>query len=171
VVAEPYVIRKNPELRARRRSLGAGTQRWDLVWNSLFWPLVISAPVVAGLGFRLGWPALPRACWPAGLALLWGGQALSAWAMGTCRHFEGTVRIQKEVGHQVVDKGPYARLRHPGYAGLILWALGTPLLVLSAAAALPTAVVVAWVVMRTALEDRFLRRELEGYAEYAARVR
>jgi protein-S-isoprenylcysteine O-methyltransferase Ste14 len=127
--------------------------------------------VVAGLGVRFAWPALPLALWPVGLVVLWSGLATSAWAMASNRHFEGTVRIQEEVGHQVVDTGPYARVRHPGYVGLILWALGSPLLLLSAVALLPAVVVTGWVVLRTALEDRFLKRELEGYADYCARVR
>ncbi len=30
---------------------------------------------------------------------------------------------------------------------------------------------IAWIALRTALEDAFLRRELPGYADYARRVR
>ena len=36
---------------------------------------------------------------------------------------------------------------------------------------MPAAVLATTFVVRTLLEDRTLRRELEGYAEYAARVR
>jgi protein-S-isoprenylcysteine O-methyltransferase Ste14 len=32
------------------------------------------------------------------------------------RFFSGTVRIQTERGHKLVSSGPYAWLRHPGYA-------------------------------------------------------
>lgn len=62
-------------------------------------------------------------------------------------------------------------VRHPGYLGLVLWALASPFLLLSARALFPAALAAAWVVMRTALEDALLRRELPGYAEYARRVR
>lgn len=73
-----------------------------------------------------------------------------------------------------LDAGPGGleqAVRHPGYLGLVLWALASPFLLLSARALFPAALAAAWVVMRTALEDALLRRELPGYAEYARRVR
>lgn len=37
------------------------------------------------------------------------------------------VNIDVELGQQVVLAGPYAVIRHPYYAGLLLWVLATPL--------------------------------------------
>jgi protein-S-isoprenylcysteine O-methyltransferase Ste14 len=85
--------------------------------------------------------------------------------------FEKTVRIQLEHGHQVVDTGPYAYVRHPGYTGFIAWIIATPLLLCSAWAFAPALLAIIGVVIRTALEDRTLHAELPGYPEYAARVR
>jgi protein-S-isoprenylcysteine O-methyltransferase Ste14 len=70
-----------------------------------------------------------------------------------------------------VDQGPYGTIRHPGYAALAGWALATPLLLRSRWALAPALFSVAWVVLRTALEDRLLRRGLRGYDAYARRVR
>jgi protein-S-isoprenylcysteine O-methyltransferase Ste14 len=81
------------------------------------------------------------------------------------------VRIQREIGHRVVDAGPYRRIRHPGYLGLALWALGTPFALGSRWALLPAGVTAGYIALRTALEDRFLQRDLEGYSQYAGRVR
>ena len=81
------------------------------------------------------------------------------------------MRIQAERGHRVVDEGPYRAVRHPGYLGLVLWALGSSFLLQSVWALAPSALAAAWVVLRTALEDALLRRELDGYEEYARRVR
>ena len=97
--------------------------------------------------------------------------ALSAAAMAVNPYFEGTARIQGDLGQRVVDAGPYRRVRHPGYAGLALWPLSAPMLLLSRWAFAPGALAAAWVVLRTALEDRMLRRGLTGYADYARRVR
>lgn len=164
-----WVARRNPAVLARRRALGPGTKPWDLAWNALHWPLLAAAGVAAGLEYGDGGASLPPAAWGGGLALLGAGLALSARAMAVNPFFEATVRLQP--GQRVVDAGPYRRLRHPGYAGLVLWALATPLLLRSRAALPFAALDAAWIVLRTALEDATLRRELPGYADYARRVR
>lgn len=166
-----HVARANPALWQRRRRVGPGTKAWDLGWNALFWPLMASIAAVAGLQHGLQGDSMGPAAWPPGLALVGAGFLLSAWAMGANPFFEGTVRIQVEVGHRVYQGGPYRRVRHPGYLGLLLWALGTPLLLRSTWAVGPALLAAAWVVLRTGLEDATLRRELAGYQAYAARTR
>jgi protein-S-isoprenylcysteine O-methyltransferase Ste14 len=164
-----WVARRAPGLRERRRHVGAGTPAWDLAWVSVFWPSMVAAPVAAGLEVRAGGPALGPAAAVAGAVLLGAAFALSARAMEVNPFFEGTARLQP---HQVVvDRGPYARVRHPGYVALAVWALATPLLLRSRWAFAPAALTACWVALRTALEDRMLRRGLAGYAEYAGRVR
>jgi protein-S-isoprenylcysteine O-methyltransferase Ste14 len=170
VIHRGYVTRRDPDLLRRRRRIGAGTRGWDLWWNALFWPLMAAIAVAAGLDARRG-AGLAVWSWPVGAALLAVGFALSAAAMAVNPFFEGTVRIQSEAGHHPVEAGPYARIRHPGYAGLVLWACATPLLLGSARAFAAALVAAAWVVLRTALEDAMLRRELPGYLGYAGRVR
>jgi protein-S-isoprenylcysteine O-methyltransferase Ste14 len=163
-----YVYRRNPELRQVRRRFGAGAPRWDLIWVPVFWALMFAAPVAAGLDRSRGegwWPFWIGVC---GFAA---GMAISARAMAVNPHFEGTVRMQRDRAQRVIDAGPYAVIRHPGYLGLIFWALATPLLLGSWRAARVAVLTAAWVVLRTALEDRLLRRELVGYGEYAQRVR
>ncbi|HEY5956682.1 MAG TPA: isoprenylcysteine carboxylmethyltransferase family protein, partial [Polyangiaceae bacterium] len=166
-----YLKRRSPALLQQRRRIGAGTKPWDIVWVIAFWPLMAAVPIVAGFGVRLGWSSLPTWLWPIGLLIFASGLVLSAWAMLENPHFEGTVRIQYERDHRVVDTGPYGHVRHPGYVGLGLWALATPLLLLSWAAIVPAGVVTLWLILRTALEDGTLRRELGGYVEYSQRVR
>jgi protein-S-isoprenylcysteine O-methyltransferase Ste14 len=85
--------------------------------------------------------------------------------------FEKTVRIQTDNGHRVIDKGPYAYVRHPGYVGFVGWIFSTPLLLASAWAFAPALLAAVGIVIRAALEDRTLHAELPGYPEYAARVR
>ncbi len=167
-----WVARRNPKLRTRRRTIGGDTRRWDLAWVLAFWPLMAAIAVAAGLDHAAhGGATLPASVWLLGAALFAGAMTSSARAMAVNPFFEGTVRIQRDAGQRVVDAGPYRIVRHPGYVGLAGWALASPLLLLSARAIVPALAAAAWVVLRTALEDALLRRELDGYAKYARRVR
>jgi len=166
---QAYVRAKNPGLRKRRQRIGAGTKSWDIAWNVLFWPQLAAASITAGFEYRAHGSSFPAWIWLVGAAVLAAGMAVSSRAMAVNPHFEGTVRIQED--HEVIDSGPYRWVRHPGYVGLALWGASAPFLLLSRWALIPAAVVVAWIALRTALEDAMLRRELPGYPEYAARVR
>jgi protein-S-isoprenylcysteine O-methyltransferase Ste14 len=166
-----FVARRNPRLKARRKQIGAGTKAWDLAWNVAYWPLMASIAVVGGLQHGTGGRSLPAWAWPAGLAVVASGFVFSAWAMGTNPHFEGTVRIQADADHRVFEGGPYRHVRHPGYLGLVLWALGTPLLLRSTWSIGAAVAAAAWIVLRTALEDATLKRELPGYDDYTRRTR
>jgi len=168
-----HVRRRNPSLLERRSRIREGTPGWDLAWNALYWPMLASTAVSAALDARGGGPALPAWTWPLGAAILGAGFALSAAAMAVNPFFEGVVRIQREAGHRTVEGGPYRRIRHPGYAGLALWALSTPLLLGSASpwVTVPALATVAWIALRTALEDSLLRRALPGYQDYTRRVK
>jgi protein-S-isoprenylcysteine O-methyltransferase Ste14 len=150
---------------------GSGTKTWDKVWAVLYAPVMVAVYVAAGLEVRDGVPDPPGLVWLSGLALFVPGSALLTWAMVVNPFFEKTVRIQTERGHRVIDTGPYAYVRHPGYVGFAAWILGTPLLLGSGWALVPAALSVVGIVIRTALEDRTLTAELAGYPEYAARVR
>ena len=81
------------------------------------------------------------------------------------------IKIQKERGHTVVTDGPYAYVRHPMYAGALLFVIGAPLLLGSwwGLAAAPFLLIV--IGTRAVLEERTLEAELDGYADYAKRVR
>lgn len=165
-----FVRRNAPDLAGRRARIGEGTPAWDLAWIAVFWPSMVAAPAVAGVELvRLGHPPLPLGlALPGALALCF-AFGLSAGAMATNPFFEGTVRLQP--GQHVVDRGPYATIRHPGNAALAVWALATPLVLRSRWALAPALFTVAWVLGRTWLEDGLLLRGLPGYAAYARRVR
>ena len=91
-------------------------------------------------------------------------------AMSANRYFSAVVRVQSDRGHQVVDRGPYAHVRHPGYAGMIT-AIPFSALALGSWLAVGLALVYsALIVRRVLFEDAFLRRNLEGYAAYTHRV-
>jgi protein-S-isoprenylcysteine O-methyltransferase Ste14 len=144
---------------------------WDKVIGVLFGVFGLGLLVVAALDARFALsPPVPTALAAAGLAAFVGGFGVSTWAMASNRFFSTVVRIQADRGHTVATGGPYRFVRHPGYAGFIVGAFGTALLLGSRWALVPAALSAALVVVRTALEDRTLQRELPGYPDYAARV-
>jgi len=167
-----YLERVNPGLIAARMRYGKGTKRWDTVWGVIFGPILLSVYVIAGFdAVRFEWSTMSAYFWPIGLIVFVAGATLLSWSMGVNPFFEKTVRIQQERGHRVIDTGPYALVRHPGYLGFFGWCLSPPLLLGSWWAFTPAVLSVAAVIVRTALEDRTLREELDGYLEYSNRVR
>lgn len=165
----------NPDL-VNRRGLWRkrkDTKPWDKTLIMAYGLLTFYAtPIVMGLDVgRYHWSS-PGA-WSAilGTALYAIGTVLITWAMLVNKHFETTVRIQRDRDHKVITAGPYASIRHPGYAGASLWVLATPLIVGSAFGLIPAALAVCSIVARARREDALLHRELVGYADYAACVR
>lgn len=92
-------------------------------------------------------------------------------AMRANRFFSAVVRIQDDRGHHLVDSGPYARVRHPGYAGMIPSMPFSALALGSWVAFAVSLVYVALILRRVVFEDAFLHAHLAGYADYAQRVR
>lgn len=167
-----FVIAKDPGLLKRRSRFGKGTRAWDVVLLSLFGLLFCGAVLIAALDERNGWSPLPGWLPMAGAGLYALFVAGLTWAMVVNTHFEKTVRIAVERDHRVVQEGPYRFVRHPGYLAVLVGFLpAPPLLLASGWAAAPAALAAVTLVLRTALEDGYLRRELTGYEEYASRVR
>jgi protein-S-isoprenylcysteine O-methyltransferase Ste14 len=66
---------------------------------------------------------------------------------------------------------PYRVVRHPMYAAVFLLVFCWPLALGSWLSLIPASLMAVLLVVRTALEDKTLHEELEGYPEYAARTR
>lgn len=81
------------------------------------------------------------------------------------------VKTQEKRGHRVISSGPYRYVRHPMYAGALLFFAGMSLLLGSWWGLVPTVVLAVMFGIRIPIEERALRGELEGYEEYAGRVR
>src|SRR5262245_30541198 len=121
---------------------------------------------------RLHWTdRVPRPVQVAGLVTSALGFAWVLWAATVNRFFVPVIRIQSDRGHRVVSSGPYAVMRHPGYAGTLLAAPAAALAIGSWGALIPALALSATFLSRAAHEDRFLHANLPGYAEYTGRVR
>ncbi|MBE9137067.1 isoprenylcysteine carboxylmethyltransferase family protein [Nodosilinea sp. LEGE 07088] len=172
LIAAPYLWRKNPELMKRRGQIGEGTKTWDLIVLTLFGVTFLAIPIVAALDIRYRWSAMSLWFWLVGAALYAFFVAIVTWSMAVNPFFEKTVRIQGDRGHQVIDSGPYGMVRHPGYLAIILGlVLAMPLLLGSWWAFVPAVLCTLTLILRTALEDRTLQKELPGYEAYTQKVR
>lgn len=163
---------RNPELLAERSNIKAG-KSWD---KAIVGIVVLLGPmatwITAGLDTRFHWSdGMPPLAFIVGVVVAVLAAALIAWAMRSNKFFSSVVRIQKDRGHVVVTGGPYRFVRHPGYTGMSVFTLATPLILNSRWAFAPAMATAATAVLRTALEDRTLHNELDGYADYARRVK
>jgi protein-S-isoprenylcysteine O-methyltransferase Ste14 len=170
-----WAERRHPGLMAERAqfSRAPGVKSWDRLLAPLM-ALSLGLPlfVVAGLDHRFGWsPDFPSWLDILGLALAAAGYSFAGWAFLENRFFSAVVRIQSERGHAVCDTGPYKIVRHPGYAGSVLPPFAMALALGSVWTLIPATAAVVIAVVRTALEDHTLQKELPGYRGYADRVR
>ncbi len=161
------------ELIQERIKPGPGTKKWDYVFLAFFLPLTYIIPLTAALdGGRHHWTDdFPIWVNAVAFVVILLGYSLMILSLWKNRFFSTTVRIQKERGHYVIDKGPYAFIRHPGYAGVIVSSFGIAIALNSLWALIPTGLYAIAFIIRTYLEDVTLQKELPGYADYAARVR
>jgi protein-S-isoprenylcysteine O-methyltransferase Ste14 len=171
VIAVVVLWRVNPEIFAARSRVQPGTKRRDYLFLTIVLGGFVLILPVAGLDHRLGGADAPD--WVVGLgyllfALSYAGET---WPQAVNRHFEPGVRIQEDRGQTVIDSGPYAVVRHPGYIFGTLLALSIALVLGSWWALIPAAAVGVGLVPRTLFEEATLRAELPGYIEYANRVK
>lgn len=172
ILACVYLWRINPEIFAARSKIQKGIKRWDGVLMVVLILSFLAVFPVAGLDDgRFHWSTVPTWLVVLGHGLFAVGFALSVWAEAFNKFAELGVRIQTERGHKVVDTGPYAIVRHPMYLSVFFLLFGAAFALGSFWALIPAGFVSLVIVLRTALEDRTLRNELEGYKEYASRVR
>lgn len=164
--------RVNPEVIVARSHFHEGTKSWDKILLSIYFPAMAAVLLVAALDDgRFHWFPVPWWVCVVGYALLLAGIAIVTWAEAVNKFFEVTVRIQEDRGHEVIDTGPYAIIRHPGYVGGILHAIGIALSLGSLWALIPAGVASLVLIVRTQWEDQTLQEELQGYKEYTQKVR
>jgi len=161
-----------PELISERGRKKDNVEKWDRMVSGLLILPWLALYIVSGLDIRFGL-SLELAAWIhiSGLAIYILGNAFVSWAMISNIYFSTAVRIQYDRGHTVSIGGPYRFMRHPGYVGMIIYLLATPLILGSIWAFIPASLTGILFIIRTAFEDNTLKNKLEGYKEYAERVK
>lgn len=173
IIATAVVIfRFNPALLIERLGPRKGAKTWDTAIMSILGLVQLVRYVIAGLDQRYDWTGgFPLAGQVAALAVCALGYALVVWATVSNTFFSQIVRIQHERAHTVVNGGPYRYVRHPAYVGAIFYELAISILLASWWALITSILSTILLILRTALEDRVLLNELNGYTDYARQVR
>jgi len=172
LVVNSFLIPKDVVVERGKKKTNA--KKWDKIITALLvGPSIGGIMVVSGLDFRFSWSqGLSLIIHIAGILLMIFGNALISWSMIPNKYFSTLVRIQIERNHTVSTGGPYSFVRHPGYVGfIIIYSFATPLILGSLWALIAGGCVLILLVIRTAFEDCTLKRELDGYKEYAERVK
>jgi len=169
-----WLLRRDPALLAAR--LGPLVQRGQPTWDRVF--------LLSFVGIWCGWlviMALDAQRWRTSDVPPWlnvvGGALVIAGFLATVRVFRENsfaapvVRVQAERGQRVIDTGPYAVVRHPMYAAAVLYLAGMPLLLGSRYGLAIVPLMIAGIAPRAVFEERLLKRDLPGYADYMRRVR
>src|SRR5262249_2131455 len=168
-----WLLRFNPDLLAERMTgIGKPDQKG--------WDMLLAMTAIAFFGWlalmgldavRFRWSQVPLWLQALGTLLLLCSFYVFYLTFRENPFLSPAVRIQRERAQTVVSTGPYHYVRHPMYAGFILYAFGTALLLGSWWGLVGVLLLIAIVARRSVLEERALRDELEGYNVYLARVR
>ncbi|HXW55651.1 MAG TPA: isoprenylcysteine carboxylmethyltransferase family protein [Candidatus Cybelea sp.] len=103
---------------------------------------------------------IPSVPWvrPLGAALAWIGIALAIWARHHIgRYWSGSVSLRTD--HQLIRTGPYSRIRHPIYTGILMALAGTVLVIGRYRGLLAFALILAGFIWKSKREEKLLASE------------
>jgi protein-S-isoprenylcysteine O-methyltransferase Ste14 len=169
-----WLLRRDPALLASR--LGPLVQRGQPTWDRIF--LLTFIFIWCGWLVLMGLDAqrwrtsdIPPSLNVVGGALVVAGFLATVLVLRENTFASPVVRVQAEREQRVIDRGPYAVVRHPMYAAAMLYLAGMPLLLGSWYGLLIVPLMITGMAPRAVCEERLLKRELSGYADYMTRVR
>lgn len=163
-----YFLRHDPAIIERRLKMREREDTQKVVVTLLALAIIASL-VVAGFDRRFGWSAIPVWMVLAADVLVAAGYLFILAVFKVNSFAARTVEVEKE--QRVIDSGPYAVVRHPMYAGMLLMQFATPIALGSWWALLPLVLFPPGLVARIQNEELVLRRELKGYDDYTRRTR
>lgn len=169
-----WLLRHNPALLAERMAplIQRDQKRWDKILITVLLSLWSAWLVIMGVdAVRYAWSDMAPWLQVVGAAGIVISMYIIFLTMRANTFAAPVVKLQAERGHTVVSEGPYAIVRHPMYGGALLLIVGTPLLLGSWWGLATTPLIAIVLGVRAVMEERTLARELDGYADYAARVR
>jgi protein-S-isoprenylcysteine O-methyltransferase Ste14 len=166
-----WVAINDPRLLERRMRAGpsAEKRRSQKIIVTIAFLSFAGEVLLPALDHRFGWSEVPTSI------VILGNTLIAISYIGFYFVFRentyGAATIRVEENQRVVSTGPYARVRHPMYAAGLILMLGIPLALGSWWGLLMFVPGVLALVLRILDEEKLLKRELPGYAEYTQRVR
>jgi protein-S-isoprenylcysteine O-methyltransferase Ste14 len=166
-----YFVRHDPALVERRMNAGP-TAETEPTQKIILWcasAALIATYLVSALDYRFGWSRVAELTSLAGDVLVLLGFYGIFLTLQENSFAAATVQVAHE--QRVISSGPYALVRHPMYATALIMFLGTPPALGSWWGLMPAAALAAAIVWRLLDEERYLARNLAGYADYQRTVR
>ncbi len=166
-----YLMRTNPAA-FQRRMRGGLTAETRTVQRVLIAGWLLSVPaafLVSAFDHRFGWSQVPTAICLIGDVLVAVGLILVGLVVIQNSYAAATVQVEGD--QKIVSTGLYGMVRHPMYTGSVIMMIGIPLALGSywgLLTVVPAAIVLA---LRIRDEEKLLQEELDGYRDYAQKVR
>jgi protein-S-isoprenylcysteine O-methyltransferase Ste14 len=166
-----YLAIRDPKLLERRMHVGPKAEKEKTQKIAVSFAMVgfIALLVFPALDHRFGWSAVPPYVSLAGDALIALGFLVVFLVLKENPYSASTIQVAE--GQKVISTGPYALVRHPMYSGALLLIAGMPLALGSWWGLLAIVLMVPALIWRLLDEEKFLKRNLAGYTEYARKVR
>ena len=159
-------------LKDRMKFTKRSAKGWDKVMTFVSMPFYILYLVIPGFdAVRYQWSHVPVWAKVACFIMIIPSFMWISWIMKENTFLSRFVEIQEERGHKVITTGPYRFVRHPMYISAMILMIVWPIALGSLYALIPTAFIVVFIIVRTFLEDKTLHKELEGYVEYAQKIK
>ena len=166
-----YFLKHDPELVRRRMRVGpkAETESAQKIIMVLIFSGFLLLIIVPSLDHRWHWSAVPvwLVLFANGLVAL----SFGAFFVVMKKNSYAASTITVEAGQPVVSTGLYGVVRHPMYSGALLLLFFTPLALGSYRGLLVGVAMLPALIWRLLDEERFLKLNLPGYAEYCRKVR
>lgn len=165
-----YLSIKDPVLLERRKKVGPAAEQ-DPVQRIIMSVALLSIAgllVYCAIDYRLGWTPVPWYVSLIGDGLVALGLFINLLVFRENSY--GGSTVEKFEGQRVISTGPYALVRHPMYAGVLVMMAGVPLALGTWAGLAILAVALPGLAWRILNEEKLLKKELPGYVEYAQKV-
>ncbi len=150
------------------------TQRLEPAASRILRVLIFMIAIVILSTTHIPLPWLYRQLWPAGLWPFWLGAAITiagllfaVWArVHLGRNWSRSVTIKQ--GHELINTGPYAVVRHPIYTGILTGFLGMAIAVSQVRGFIAFALIFLALWIKLSIEEQWMRSQFgEAYGAYA----